>query len=323
MRAMRAETFSGYEGLKLVELPKPAATGGKVLVRITAAGVTPLDHTILSGTFHHSKAPLVLGNEGAGVVEEGGGTDFPAGSRVMFFGAYGAFEDGTYSELVAVRKEDLCLIPDNIDDVNAAGIPVAYLTAQVALTRAGFRAGKTVLAPAIGGSIGNAVTQLARALGAKHAMSSTTNHAKAEQAKGLGFNEVIDTSVEKLADGVRRITGGYGADIVIDGVGGEVLSEALGALASEGSLTTLGYSASRKTTIDVTNLIVPQASIQSLNMFLQPKAAVMDAWKVIVSLLKSGAIKPIVAKTYPLAEAADALRYLVERRPFGRIVLTV
>jgi NADPH2:quinone reductase len=241
----------------------------------------------------------------------------------MFFGPYGAFEDGTYSEWVAVRKEDLCLIPDNVADVSAAGIPVAYLTAQVALTRAGFRAGKTVLAPAIGGSIGNAVTQLAGALGAKHAMSSTTNHAKAGQAKALGFNEVIDTSLEKLGDGVRRITGGYGADIVIDGIGGEVLSEALGALASEGSLTTLGYSASRKTTIDVTNLIVPQASIRGLNMFAQPRAAITDAWNVIVSLLKSGAIKPIVAKTFPLTEAADALHYLVEGRPFGRVVLTV
>jgi NADPH:quinone reductase len=323
MRAMRAETFSGYQGLKLIELPKPAVTKGKVLVRITAAGVTPLDHTILSGKFHASNAPLVLGNEGAGVVEDGGGTDFPVGSRVMFFGAYGAFEDGTYREWVAVRKEDLCLIPDNVDDVSAAGIPVAYLTAQVALNLAGFRAGKTVLAPAIGGSIGNAVTQLARALGAKHAMSSTTNHAKAEQAKALGFNEVIDTSLEKLSDGVRRITSGYGADIVIDGIGGEVLSEALGALALGGSLTTLGYSASRKTTIDVTNLIVPQASIRGLNMFAQPKAAITDAWKVIVSLLKADAIKPIVAKTFPLVEAAAALRYLVEGRPFGRVILTI
>src|ERR1700692_2549247 len=227
MRAMRAEQFSGYEALKLVELPKPAVSDGKVLVRIIGAGVTPLDYTILSGQFHTSKVPLVLGNEGAGVVEDGGGTDFPVGSRVMFWGTYGAFEDGAYSEWVAVRKEDLCLIPDRVDDVSAAGIPVAYLTAQVALTLAGFRAGKTVLAPAIGGSIGNAVTQLARALGAKHAMSSTTNHAKAEQAKALGFNEVIDTSLEKLSDGVRRITGGHGADIVIDGVGGGVLSDAL------------------------------------------------------------------------------------------------
>src|SRR6267154_4425836 len=139
MRAMRAEEFSGYGGLKLVELPKPKVSDGKVLLRMTAAGVTPLDHTILSGTFpHHLKAPLVLGNEGAGVVEKGGGADFPVGSRVMFFGAYGAFEDGTYSEWVAVRKQDLCLIPDGVDDVSAAGIPVAYLTAQMALTLAGF-----------------------------------------------------------------------------------------------------------------------------------------------------------------------------------------
>src|SRR5881397_2535947 len=118
MRAMRAETFSGYEGLKLVELPKPAVTKTKVLVRITAAGVTPLDHTILSGKFHGVNPPLVLGNEGAGLVEEGGGTDFPVGSRVMFFGPYGVFEDGTYSQWVSLRKEDLCLVPGNVDDVS-------------------------------------------------------------------------------------------------------------------------------------------------------------------------------------------------------------
>src|SRR6202044_825213 len=245
------------------------------------AGVTPLDHTILSGQFPHSKAPLILGNEGAGVVEEGGGTGFPAGSRVMFWGTYGVFQDGTYSEWVAVRKEDLCLIPDGIDDVSAAGVPVAYLTAQMALTRAGFHAGKTVLAPAIGGSVGNAATQLARALGAKHAISTTTNRAKAERAKALGFDEVIDTSLEKLSDGVRRITDGYGADIIIDGIGGEVLRGALKALAGGGSPKARGggetpkrveFPQSRKANIDVTDLIGPQASIRSLNMFRQPQA---------------------------------------------------
>src|SRR6202167_4190768 len=195
MRAMRAEQFSGYEALKLVELPKPTVTDGKVLVRITAASVTPLDHTILIGDFHIPEVPLVLGNEGAGVVEEGGGADFPVGSRVMFWGTYGAFEDGTYREWIAVRKEDLCLIPDGVDDISAAGIPVAYLTAQVALTLAGFSPGKTVLAPANGGSVGNAVTQVARALGAKHAISSTTSHAKAVESEKLGFSEVVDLSV--------------------------------------------------------------------------------------------------------------------------------
>jgi NADPH2:quinone reductase len=323
MRAMRAEGFTGYKDLKLVDIPKPAVSDGRVLVRITAAGVTPLDHTILSGGHPRAKAPLVLGNEGAGVVEEGGGTAFPVGSRVMFTGPYGVSEDGTYSEWLAVRRQNLCLIPDNIEDVSAAGVPVAYLTAQMTLSFAGFVRGKTVLSAAIGGSIGNAVTQMARAQGAKYAISTTTSHAKAEQARSLGFDEVIDLSVEKLSDGVRRITEGYGADIVIDAIGGEILGEALGTLALGGSLTTLGYSAGRKATIDVTDLIWKRASMKSFSLFAQPPAAYAEAWDAIIPLLQSGAVKPIVARTFPLPEAADALRYLVEGRPLGRVILTI
>src|ERR1700681_610370 len=261
MRAMRAGGFSGYKDLKLVDIPKPAVSDGRVLVRITAAGGTPLDHTILSGGHPRAKASLVLGGEGAGVVEEGGGTAFPVGSRVMFTGSYGVSENGAYSEWLAIRKENLCLIPNNIEDVSAAGIPVAYLTAQMTLNLAGFAEGKTVLSPAIGGSVGNAVTQLARAQGAKQAISTTTNHAKAQQARSLGFDDVIDLSVKKLSDGVRRITEGYGADIVIDAIGGEILGEALGTLAMGGSLTTLGYPARRKASIDVTDLIWKRASM--------------------------------------------------------------
>jgi NADPH2:quinone reductase len=134
---------------------------------------------------------------------------------------------------------------------------------------------------------------------------------------------VIDVSREKLGDGVRRITGGYGADIVIDAIGGEVLSEALTTLAPGGSLTTLCYSAGRKITIDVTDLIWKRASIQSFSLFAQPRVLWAEAWKAMVPLLNSGAIKAIVAKIFPLVEAADALRYLVEGRPFGRVVLTI
>jgi NADPH2:quinone reductase len=113
-----------------------------------------------------------------------------------------------------------------------------------------------VLSPAIGGSVGNAVTQIAKAQGAKHTLSTTTSHFKAQQARSLGFDEVIDLSVEKLSGVVRRITEGYGADIVIDAMGGEVLSEALGTLSIGGSLMTFGYAAGRKMTIDVTDLIL-------------------------------------------------------------------
>jgi len=213
MRAMRAESFTGYGGLKITEVPRPTLTARKVLVRITSAGVSPLDHTILSGGYPRAKAPLILGNEGAGVVEDPGDSSFSVGARVMFCGSYGVAEDGTYAEWIAARAEDLCPIPEAIDDTTAGGLPVAYLTAQITLTQAGFAAGKTVLAPAIGGAVGNAVTQLARAQGAAKAISTTTSSRKAKQARALGFEDVIDLSAESLADGVARLTPGDAASI--------------------------------------------------------------------------------------------------------------
>ena len=320
---MRAEGFGGYQDLKLAEIPKPYVSDGRVLVKITAAGVTPLEHTILSGGYPRARAPLVLGSEGAGVVEDANGSEFSVGARVMFTGPYGVSEDGAYSEYVAVRKENLSLIPGSIENVSAAGIPVAYLTAHMALSLAGFQAGKTVLSPAIGGSVGNAVTQLARALRARHAMSTTTSHAKAEHARTLGFDEVIDLSADKLGEGVYRITQGYGSDIVIDAIGGDILSDALGTLAMGGSLTTLGYAGGRKSTIDVTDLIWKRASIKSFSLFAQPPEMWSTAWASIFTLLESGAIKPIVARTFALEDAVEALRYQIEGRPFGRVVLKI
>ncbi len=321
MKAMRAESFTGYGDLKLVEIPEPVLSDGRVLVRITAAGVSPLDHTILSGGHPRAKAPLILGNEGAGVVEVPGESSFPVGVRVMFTGPYGVTEDGTYSEWIAVRGEDLCLIPDGLDEATAGGMPIAYLTAQITLMQAGFEPGKTVLAPAIGGAVGNGVTQLARAQGAAKAISTTTSPAKAAQARALGFDDVIDLSAESLAEGVNRITQGRGVDVVIESVGGTLTGQALATLALNGVLTTLGYSAGRKTTIDVTDLIWKRARMSGFSLFAQSQAVKAAAWASILPLLKSGKVKPIVERTYELEDAAEALRHLIEDRPFGRVVL--
>ena len=321
MKAMRAESFTGYGALKLVEVPRPTLADGRVLIRITAAGVTPLDHTILSGGYPRATAPLVLGNEGAGVVVDPGNSTFSAGARVMFTGPYGVLENGAYAEWIAVRGEDLCPIPDKIDDATAGGVPVAYLTAQITLTQAGFEPGKTVLAPAIGGAVGNAVAQLARAQGAGKSISTTTNPAKAAQARALGFDDVIDLSAESLADGVARLTGGRGVDVVIESVGGALTGQALATLALNGVLTSLGYSAGRKTTIDVTDLIWKRASMRGFALAAQSHPTKAAAWATILPLLTSGQVNPIVERTYGLSEAAEALRHLIEDRPFGRVVL--
>ena len=115
MRVIEAKTFSGYGGLQQTESPKPQPAKDKVLVRITAAGVAPLDHTILTGGHPRAKAPLVLGNEGAGVIEDAGASGFTVGSRVMFTGPYGVNENGAWQDWLLMRPEHLALAPDAID----------------------------------------------------------------------------------------------------------------------------------------------------------------------------------------------------------------
>jgi NADPH2:quinone reductase len=240
----------------------------------------------------------------------------------MFTGPYGVGENGTWQEWLLVRPEHLAS-PDAIGDVVAASIPVAYLTAQISLTDAGFKPGMTVLAPGIGGSVGNATYQLARAQGAGKVISTAGSAAKAARARELGFEDVIDLTVEGLADGVRRITVGKGVDIVIESIGNTVTSEALSSLGHGGVLITLGYSAGRRTTIDVTDLIWKRARMAGFSLFAQSPATIATAWQDIIPLIVSGSVKPIVESIYPFAEAGEALRHLIEDRPFGKVILTM
>jgi NADPH:quinone reductase len=321
MRVIEAKTFSGYGGLRQIELPKPQPAKDRVLVRLTAAGVTPLDHTILSGGYPRAKAPLVLGNEGAGVIEDAGDSGLAVGNRVMFTGPYGVAESGAWQEWLLVKPEHLALVPEAVEDAVAASLPVAYLTAQITLTLAGFKPGITVLAPGIGGSVGNATYQLARAQGAGKVISTAGSAAKAARARELGFEDVIDLTREGLTDGVRRITAGHGVDIVIESIGGTVTSGALSSLGLGGVLITLGYSGARKTTIDLTDLIWKRARMAGFSLFAQSSTAIVSAWRDIIPLIVSGSVKPIVERVFPLREAGEALRHLTEDRPFGKVVL--
>jgi NADPH:quinone reductase-like Zn-dependent oxidoreductase len=318
---IQATQFTGYQGLVPLDANIPQLTDGRVLVRVTAAGVTPLDHTILTGGHPRAKAPLVLGNEGAGVIEDAGASGFAPGGRVAFTGGYGVAENGSWEEYVAVRTDDLLPIPAGIDDVLAASLPVAYLTAQIALDDAGFAPGTMVFTPAIGGSVGNATYQLARALGAAAAISTAGSTAKAAQARDRGYADIIDLSAETVGDGIRRITNGKGVDIVIESLGGTFVGDGLSSLAVGGTLVTIGYTAGRKAAIDVTDLIWKRARMTGFALLVQPPAVKRKAWERVMALIARGALVPPVARTYPLEQAAEALRHLHEDRPFGKVVL--
>src|SRR5216684_6047228 len=218
MKAIQAAYRGGYDALRLVDIPRPQPRAGQALVRVTSAGVTPLDRTVLAGLLPSAKkSPLVPGNEGAGVVVEDPSGRFSAGERVLFFaGPGGVTQDGTFAEITSVPSGNLAALPGEIPDEIAGGLPVAYLSAFLALRQAGFREGQSVLAPGVGGSVGNATLKIARALGASQLVStagSSVKEAAAAADGGLREVGIVNLQHESLADGLARLAP-RGVDIV-------------------------------------------------------------------------------------------------------------
>jgi len=327
MRAWLIDEQAGLDALKLVDIDKPAATGSEILVRMTAPGVVPFDVAVINdqneANFPPCSVPLVPGNQGAGVVEDAGNsTRLKVGDRVMF-GAfpYGFMRAGSWAEYCTVEQDHAWKIPDSVSDGAAAQASVAYPTAYRALLEAGFEAGKTVLVPGIGGSVGNAGYQLARALGAANVISTTSSSTKAEQARAAGFDNVIDLSKQSMMEGVHALNGGEGVDIVIDSLGGQILAEAAKCIRRYSKIICLGFAAGRDSTITLADLILYRGSIQGYGVYTCTPEEWADAWTVFTDLADAGKIAPLFARSFPFGQAPDALDFVAKERPFGGVAL--
>jgi NADPH:quinone reductase len=327
MRAIQAAERGGYEALRPVDIPQPQRQAGHALVRVTSAGVTPLDRTVLAGLHPRAKkSPLVPGNEGAGVVMEDPSGRFSAGERVLFFaGAGGVTQDGTFAEITSVPSGNLAALPSEIPDDIAGGLPVAYLSAFLALRQAGFREGQSVVAPGVGGSVGNATLKVARAFGASQLVSTAGSSAKESAAAadgGLRQVEIVNLQGESLADGLARLAPG-GVDVAIDALGGLLTGQAVGGLARGGRSVVMGYAAGTETTMRVTDLVWKLANISGFSLFAASAEEQAEAYAAVLPLIASGQITPAHDRSFPLEQAPEALRHLVEDRPYGKVTLTV
>lgn len=329
MRAWLIESQGGADALKQVELEKPTPSGTEILVRVTAPGVVPFDVAVINdhneANFPPCSLPLVPGNQGAGIVEDAGvSTRLKAGDRVMF-GAfpYGFMRAGSWAEYCLVEQDHAWKIPDAVSDGAAAQAAVAYPTAYRALMEAGFQPGKTVLAPGIGGSVGNAAYQLARALGAATVIGTTSSPAKAQQAREAGFDNVIDLSSQSMVEGVHALNGGEGVDIVIDSLGGQVLADAAKCIKRYSKIICLGFAAGRQSTITLADLILYRGSIQGYGVYTCTPEEWADAWTVFGELAEKGLVKPLFDRSFSFDQAPEALRYVETARPFGSVALTI
>jgi NADPH2:quinone reductase len=327
MKAMQAASNGDYETLQLVDLPDPKAQADQAVVRLTSAGVTPLDHFVLTGALPSAKRPPpVLGNEGAGVVVEDPSGRFAVGERVLFFaGPGGVTQNGTFAETTAVPSGNLAALPDEIPDQIAGGLPVAYLTAFLALRQAGFREGQSVLALGVGGSVGNATLKIAGALGASQLVSTAGSKAKASTAatdEGLRGVDIINLEHETLTDGLARLAPD-GVDVVIDALGGPLTGQAIGGIARGGHVVVLGYAAGTETTVRVTDLVWKLPQISGFSLFVASAEEQAEAYGAFLPLIASGDIVPAFDRSFALEDAPEALRHLIEDRPFGKVTLSV
>jgi NADPH2:quinone reductase len=303
-------------------MPLPA--DDELLIQVRVAAVNPIDSTIRLGRFAGAKQPpLVPGQEASGVVAANATKEFPVGARVLVRGGYGIARDGTWQEFVTARPDQVLRAPRGLDDATVAATGSGYLAAALALDRAGFATGKSVLALGVGGAVGNATYQQARARGASLVIGTAGSTAKASLARSLGFDPVVDLSTESLEEAIATMTDGRGVDIIVDSLGGPITTKALKTLATDGTLIALGYIAGASTEINLQDMVRRRAAILAVGLARMPPDSVRALYESMRQGFESGALVPRVARVFPLDEAAEAQRYLDHERPFGKVVLQV
>ena len=322
MRALVVNELKGPDAIGIAEMPEPEAGAGEVLVDVVAAGVSFPDLLISQGLYQRrSEPPYVAGFEVAGRVRQAGaGSRFAPGDRV-YGGATGAF-----AEVARAQERMLFPLPDVLTFEQGAAVLVNYQTALFALAlRAGFRAGESLFVLGASGGVGTAVIQVAKGLGASRVVGLVSTPEKVQPALLAGADQVV-VAEPGWRERVVEATGGRGADVVYDPVGGERFDEAVRCLAPGGRLLVIGFAGGGIPTVKVNRLL------------LRNVAVVGAAWGEWVArdpdlpgrlgahlgrLIDAGAVRPVIGESLPLDRGAEAFRLLADRKAVGKVVLRV
>jgi NADPH2:quinone reductase len=328
MRAVLVEAFGGPEVLRVVEVPDPSPGKGQVLIAVEAAGVNRADALTRAGKYHRGgQPPVLLGLEAAGTVTAlGEGVHgFRVGQQVLAMGAANA--PGFYAEQAVVPVEKVVALPEGIDLVQAAALPVAWLSAWYSLHHLGrIQPGQTVLIHAAASGVGSAAVQIAVAAGAR-VIAAAGTPAKTEWVASLGADEVLDSralSGDELLARVADLTGGRGAEVVLDNVGGDVFALSLKAAAQGGKVVALANVALAPSIIDTRDFYPKNVSIygyQGTNLIEHGYDPRPDLDQLIAKVA-TGELKVPVDSVFPLQDAAAAHRRLESRATRGKLLLT-
>jgi len=318
MKAVRIHEDGGPEVLRYEDAPAPSPGPGEVLVQLRAASLNHLDLWIRMGLPSVLK-PRILGADGAGVLANGERVVINPGlehadGRITVVGEH---MDGTHAELVAVPSENVYPIPDDLSFEDAAAFPLVFETAyRMLVTKAALEAGEWILIWGIGGGVGTAAFQIAKALGAQTIVTSSSD-AKLERARGLGAAAVVNHDSGDVVEAVMEATEGRGADVVVEHVGEATWQRSLQAARQAGRIVVCGATTGPNPPAALHRIWWKQLTIYGSTM--GTKADFEGAYELVAS----GRAKPIVDRVFPLADARAAHEYLESGAQFGKVVLSI
>lgn len=325
MDVVQVKSPGGPDVLELAARPDPEPGPGEVLVRVAAAGVNRADLLQREGRYPPPPgAPDWPGLEVSGVVAgHGAGVDataWPLGARVAAL-----LPGGGYATLVAVPAGLLLPVPDEVDLVDAAGLPEALLTSWTNVVDAGrLAAGEVLLVQGGSGGVGSVAVQLGAALGA-HVVATAGGAERAARCRDLGARTVVDHRTQDVAAAVREATDGHGADVVLDVLGAGGLATNLAALATGGRIVVIGTQRGARAELDLGLLMARRGSVIGTTLRARPLAEkeriVADVREHAWPMLTDGRLRPVVHARLPLARAADAHRLLDSGEVFGKVLL--
>ena len=322
MRAMVVEEWGEPKDLKLRELPDPRPGAGEVAIDVRAIGCNFFDILIGQGKYQlRPPLPFSPGGEVAGVVREVGPgvTNVRPGDRVFATLGFGGFAT------VAIAPEsDTVQMPASMSFEHGAGFGVVYQTSYFGLVhRAQLRPGETLLVHAAAGGVGLAAVQIGRALGAR-VLATAGSVEKLAVAREHGAELAFDYSTPDWVEKVKEATGGKGADVIYDPVGGDVFDLSTKCIAFEGRLLVIGFVSGRIPSIQVNRILLKNFAVVGLHWGAYRKRdpqKVEQAMTELFALYEDGAIRPVVSSVHPLHEAAAALDEIGSRKSVGKVLL--
>lgn len=338
MKGIRIHAHGGVDQLRMDTLEAPRPGPRQVLIEIKAAALNHLDLWVRKG-IPGLRLPLILGSDGAGIVQEAGSavTQFKVGDRVLAqpgygcglcreclsgkenycarYGILGEHFDGVQAQYIALDEDKVLRQPANIGFEEGAAIPLVYMTAwEMVVNKGAVKPTDTVLVVAASSGVGSAAVQIAKVFGAQ--VIATAGTRKLEKAKALGADQIIDHYQQDVAQEVKNITNGRGVDLVIDHVGSATWQASLRSLGKGGRLVFCGATTGPEVKMDLRFLYIRQQAILGSTMGTRG-----DLLRVM-QLVEAGKLRGVADKVFPFTEVAPAHEFLESGQHFGKVVLS-